>query len=153
MGWRPISPETWEMMVQRAAYLDTLSATASNTRPWSAQFNLLGAIGEALYAAHSGLAMSTRLVIRDGGTDFPDGTDVKTTSHFHAPRLLRLATDPLKAERYVLVAVDLEKRRARLVGLATRAMLEAAPLLEYGYGPTRTLRESELLPLDFPPRG
>lgn len=147
-GWHPISDRTWQEMTERAGRLDTLSQSATNTRRWSPDFNLLGCLGEALYAMLSGHEMNKRIEIRDGGTDFP-GVDVKATSHWQAPRLLRLATDPLKADRYVLVAVDLEGRRARLVGQATREMLRAAEVREYGHGPTRTLHEGELLPVDF----
>lgn len=87
------------------------------------------------------------VAIRDGGTDFP-GIDCKATPHWRDPRLLRLVSDPLKAPVYFLACVDLERRRVRPVGYATREMLRAAPHKEYGYGPTRTLGESDLLSAD-----
>jgi hypothetical protein len=142
-----VSDATWARLRQLADGRDALSAAARNTRAWAPDFNFLGLIGEALYGHIARLPMNETLTIRDGGFDFP-GVDVKATPHFEEPRLLRLATDPLVAPIYFLVAIDVDERRARPVGYATRAMIERAPLVEYGHGPTRTLLESQLVTAD-----
>lgn len=140
--WRYFTDGEWSMFEQRAAERDAVSNRVEWTRRWSESFNLLGVVGEALFGELTGQERSDRF--GDGGEDFP-GVDVKATSHHKNPRLLRLATDPLRAEYFALVAVNLEIKRARYVGYATREALAQAPQFEYGYGPTRTLFEEDLL--------
>lgn len=134
--WRSFDVEEWRELELLARERDAVSDRVDWTRRWSSDFNMLGVVGEALYGRLTG---QTREVgFGDGGFDFP-GVDVKATSHWKAPRLLRLVTDPLRAEWYALVAVDLTAQRARYVGYATRSELESADVEEYGYGPTRTV--------------
>lgn len=145
--WRIVPGSEWEREQVRAGELEKLSSVASNTRVWSPHYLFLGCMGEWLYSRVTGQPRNMEIKIADGGVDFPDGTDVKATSHWESPYLMRLKTDPFKAARYVLVAVDMQLRRVRIVGQASREKLENAPLGEYGYGPTRTLYESDLDPL------
>jgi hypothetical protein len=144
--WYRISDGTWARVVARAAELDELSDRASNTRRWSPDFNLLGAIGEELYGAITGLPVDRAKGIRDGGTDFP-GVDVKASRYWREP-LLRLKEDELKAPVYWLCGVDLGRRRARPAGYATRLMLREAPVRDFGHGECRVLGEADLLDAD-----
>jgi len=140
-AWRHYWAEEWEPFVAEAARRDEVSDRVEWTRRWSPEFNLIGVVAEGLYGEITG---QERLAgFGDGGEDFP-GVDVKGTSHYERPMLLRLASDPLRAERFCLVAVDLKGHSARYVGYATREELAAAPEREYGYGPTRTLTEAQL---------
>lgn len=140
--WRHPGAE-WATIEARARGNDEGSRAASNTRVWNPQHNLIGAFAEWAYGSASGLPWNTSPDLGDGGEDFP-GIDVKGTEHWRSPRLLRLATDPLKAPCFVLVAVDLVEVRARYVGWATRQQLVDAPHEEYGHGPTRTLFARDL---------
>lgn len=133
--------QEWEHFAAVAAERDAISDRVAWTRRWSPEFNLLGVVGEAHYGMLVGLEREA--AFGDGGQDFP-GVDVKATSHWREPRLLRLQADPLKADHFALVAVHLEWERARYVGYATREELLAADVREYGYGPTLTIVESEL---------
>lgn len=142
--WLRPSDEEWARIRARAAANDEGSRQASNTRVWNRQHNLVGAFAEWAYGELSGLPWNESGELGDGGEDFP-GVDVKGTPRWQAPRLLRLATDPLKAPRFALFGVDISERRAQYVGWAMREMLAEAPLVEYGYGPTRTLTEGDLL--------
>ena len=138
--WFDIGDE-WEEFQRIAAERDAISDRVEWTRRWSPDFNLLGVVGEALYGR---LTQQERGAgFGDGGFDFP-GVDVKATSHWQSPRLLRLATDPLRADYFALIAVDLVAQRARYVGHATRSELEKAELVEYGYGLTRTILVDDL---------
>ena len=127
-----------------------MSAEAANTRVWNEEFNFVGLIAEAAYSRISRLPWSPERKVaklrehglRDGGLAFP-GVDVKGTLH-SPPLLMRLRTDPLKAPNFALIAVDLDGRHARYIGYATREELDAASDREFGYGPTRTLEESDL---------
>jgi len=140
-AWRHYWAEEWDPFVAEARRRDEISDRVEWTRRWSGEFNLIGVVAEGLYGEITGQARSAGF--GDGGEDFP-GVDVKGTSHFAKPMLLRLATDPLRAERFCLVAVNLKSHTARYVGYATRSELAAAPEREYGYGATRTLTEDQL---------
>jgi hypothetical protein len=134
--WRWYTTPEWAELEAQALEKDRLSDSVSWTRRWSPEFNLLGEVGEETYARILGVNRTSHF--GDGGQDFP-GVDVKATSRWQKPRLLRLVGDLLRASFYCLVAVDLTGQRARYVGYATRKELEEAKALEYGYGPTRTI--------------
>lgn len=140
-AWRWFVTEDWNELKHRAAVKDAISARVDWTRRWNDDFNLLGEVGEEVYSRVSGIPRKSGF--GDGGHDFP-GVDVKATSHYEHPRLLRLETDPLVADFFALVAVDLVGTRGRYVGYATREELAASEIVEYGYGPTRTIRADNL---------
>lgn len=154
-AWVSPTPEERALLRARARELLAKSREASNTRVWNSQYIAVGVLAEWAFAEVAGLQQPTSVEIRDGGHDYRGlDLDVKGAHRWRAPRLLRLASDPLKASSYALVAVDLDLVRARYVGWATRAMLADAPHVEYGYGPTRTLLADELLaglPFVYPP--
>jgi hypothetical protein len=152
--WRPIGAETWAKCERIAAGKTILARETkyANGRIWSADESLYrqhlhGQVGEALFSEISRWPMKEEISINDGGSDFP-GIDVKATRYWERPLLLRMATDSLKAPVFALVAVHEEQRRARFVGYALREMLRDAPQIEYGHGPTRTLRPDQLLTAD-----
>lgn len=136
-----VPDDAFDGLVREAETKDAVSDRVGWTRRWNPQFNLVGLIGEWTYATVMGLEREQRF--GDGGRDFGD-VDVKASSRYASPLLLRLASDPLAAPLFALVAVDVAGRRARYVGFATREELRRAPLREYGYGPTRTLRPDDL---------
>lgn len=131
----------WEELEGRAHEKDLISDSVPWTRRWNPKFNLLGLVGEWVFCSLVGQQM--KYGFGDGGFDYGD-VDVKATRHYKGPRLLRLATDKFRAERYALVAVDEDRRLGRYVGFATREEFQSAPVKEYGYGPTRTLYEAQL---------
>jgi hypothetical protein len=139
--WRWFTSRDWNELKQTAAAKDEVSDRVAWTRRWNPKFNLLGEVGEELYSRISGIPRRTHF--GDGGEDFP-GVDVKGTSHWEKPRLLRLETDLLRASFFALVAVDVVGHRARYVGYATRDELVSAEVIEYGYGPTRTIIAEKL---------
>lgn len=146
--WRWFTWHDWQEMQRAAAAKDEVSNRVEWTRRWNPRFNLLGEVGEELFSRVTGLPRHSHF--GDGGEDFP-GVDVKATSHWQSPRLLRLETDPLRAELFALTAVDIVGHRARYVGYATRDELVAAEIQEYGYGPTRTIL-AQHLHRELPPR-
>lgn len=137
----------WWALCDLAEELDALSAGASNTLVLTQNFNLVGKFAEWVYEQVTGLEMSWEIAIADGGIDFKDGTDVKGTQGT-PPLLMIPKSRPLKARQYYLVSVDLEQRRGRPLGYATREMLFAAPLGDpYNKGfPARILGEPDLIP-------
>jgi hypothetical protein len=146
--WRTFSNATWDATVALASKLDELSANASNTRLWNKDHNLIGKLGEEYYGALTQQPVNRSVSISDGGTDFP-GIDVKASVYWNDPYLKAGGDVTLKAPIYALVALDMEKRRARLCGYATREMVKAAPTQSFGRGkPCHVLYESQLVTAD-----
>lgn len=144
MTWRLISRETLAACRVAADERDRIAGIVyPNDRNFTTDRHLLGFIGEALVAAEAGLVYDPAdKPIYDGGCDFPQ-TDVKAT----VPRgrfLMRLVAQPLRADFYVLVIVDVSRRRAAVAGYATRREVEAAPVHEFGFGATRCIPMTEL---------
>lgn len=150
----------WRELGQVAGRLDELSDKAANTRRWSPYFNLLGLVGEEVYAHVAGLPFDPWAKLRkiearvaqglgmsDGGEDFP-GVDVKASSL--TPPLL-MHRRPRTGLAYALVAVDLPRRQGRYVGWASADELAATELRDFrGLGPTHRL-PPERLRFGFPP--
>lgn len=96
-------------------------------KDWSPRRELLGCAGEVTFALHHGLEPRLARTF-DGGRDFGE-VDVKTVQ-VGRPEVLKL---PLvhahkTTPRYALVVVDLEQRRGRYLGSASRERLLAAPV-------------------------
>jgi hypothetical protein len=131
----------WRDEADRWEQREADSGTTYSYR-WNDDRYFLGVVGEETYSRISGLPRRRGLF--DGGEDFP-GIDCKAVPYYDTPKLMRWVEMPLTAPVYFLAAVDMETRRVRPVGYATRAMLEAAPQRDYRFGLTRTLSEGDLL--------
>lgn len=131
----------WGLFETEAERRDRISDSVSWTRRWSENFNLVGSVGEGHYGFMTDQERTAGF--GDDGQDFP-GVDAKGTPRIDDPRLYRHVDDPLKANFYALVAVDLRPHRSRYVGYASREELLAAELVDYGYGPTRTIFARQL---------
>lgn len=88
----------------------------------------LGAVGESFFAWMTGrtAADDVNPVAGDDGSDFP-GCDVKAVESFGVPWLKVRFEKVAGAQRgfaFALVAVDMQARRARYCGYATKEMLE-----------------------------
>jgi hypothetical protein len=120
------------------------AASGVPDRAWSPDRFLLGALGELVVAAIAGVTIDPMRLGRgcDGGSDLA-GCDVKAVRPGHPLR--KLAHSGTWAAWFVLVEIDLgDPYRYRLAGHASGAELQAAPLVEYGYGPTRVLAQDAL---------
>lgn len=120
-----------------------------------------GLYGEIAFARWAGIerVAAEQGVLTDGGVDFTDAgvtIDVKATAArgtwpVGRAHLLRPRAYSLKAQVYVLLVLDDNRRRARFAGWATRAELEAATIRTQNddgrpkvYVPTRCIPEADL---------
>lgn len=138
----------WFELEWIAGQLDRRSDAAQNTRRWADDFNLVGLVGEHVYAREAGIPFNPwaklwRDGLNDGGEDFP-GVDVKATK-LQPPLLTHVVGTPFKARNYALVSVDLKHQTGEYLGWATAEMLEAGKVRDLGHGPRQTLKPSELL--------
>jgi hypothetical protein len=111
------------------------------TREQSRLAHFYGLLGEKVYSLETGLPMYTRYEKNgDSGIDFPDGTNVKTSTYYFDPWLKVSPSELGVARRYVLVGLDVDMRRAGICGIATSIQVRAAPLRDWGNGPMHSLR-------------
>jgi hypothetical protein len=141
----------WPLLEAEGKARDAYWRTVAWTKNWSPDRELIGLVGEVVYALQFGWpgALVDRPRVPDGGRDFRD-VDVKGDSHWQDPLLKRDKRQPFGAGWYCLVAVDLVGQRGYVVGEASRAAFRAAPLRDFGYGPAHVLTPAQLAPASHP---
>lgn len=121
----------------------------SSSRYWNTDSHFYGLIGEILIHGLTGAPIDLELRIEgDDGFDFYD-TDVKAATFYSDPHLKHPINAKYWSPFFILVAV--KERQARYVGWTDTATLREATVRDYGYGPQRSLLESELNRDSFPP--
>tara|TARA_Y100000593_G_scaffold31842_1_gene62725 strand:- start:2779 stop:3243 length:465 start_codon:yes stop_codon:yes gene_type:complete len=110
----------------------------------------VGVAGEYVYALFTDSKVDLSYKPEgDGGMDFP-GVDVKTSTFPSDPHLKLFEKDFSKpAERFVLVALCLQKRQARLVGWISKDdAKQVATRRDYGYGNVFSIGWQDLQPME-----
>lgn len=110
----------------------------------------VGVAGEYVYALFTDSEVDLSYKPEgDGGMDFP-GVDVKTSTFPSDPHLKLFEKDFSKpAERFVLVALCLQKRQARLVGWISKDdAKQVATRRDYGYGNVFSIGWQDLQPME-----
>lgn len=141
--WYSITDEMMDEIEPIAEGRDRLSDAASNTRRWTSNFNLTGLVGEKLYSHLTGIPYNQEIKLGDGGEDFP-GVDVKTTKTTGRGVLRAPLNFKFRAEYYVLVCWEPERRRARIAGWCTRQEFREAPKIKGKFGMHYALPETKL---------
>jgi hypothetical protein len=109
--------------------------------------NFCGDLAEAVYAITTGLSMNEE-VVRGGvpGDDFRDGVNVKH-SEFLSSKCNLIVEPGLKrpTHGYALVALSVrDVVRGVILGWASNEEVDAAPLVDYGYGPKPSIHHTRL---------
>ena len=127
-----------------------LHADHASSRVWTPDCHLVGLVGEAEFARV--FAQPLDLNERpggDGGVDFTlpirMTVDVKTA---RKPVFLIEKEGLVVADIYVLAGYSDELGRAELLGWTTGALLAAAPIRDFGYGPNHAIAREELRPME-----
>lgn len=111
---------------------------------------LVGLAAEVAVSKSCGQPVDERLIPEgDGGKDFVcdfGPVDVKGNAHYRDPYLVAFLEPRHWSSYYQLVGVDVRNRRARIVGWATKAELQAGEVFDFGHGPRLRLASSELHP-------
>jgi hypothetical protein len=113
-------------------------------------WQLCGLLGEKAYSLWRGLPLNESLLAEgDGGNDFPDGTDVKAVSNSNPDLKHPLNPKFWPRERFVLVFVVLQTKRARIMGWVPWQELKRAPCKTYreDAGPQHFLNWRALRPM------
>jgi hypothetical protein len=104
---------------------------AHTTRSWVTDWNLLGVLGEYVFSLATGQPMRKegKRSVCDGGADWIIGGRRLNVKARRAPSMafLHPRGDPLRADFYPLTVVNPRRCVGWLLGVATKAMVEAAP--------------------------
>jgi single-strand DNA-binding protein len=148
-GWVDLSG-VWGRITERASERNAQKVPYASSRYWHRDTHFVGLCGEWCYAVISGQVVDERLLAEgDGGSDFGP-VDVKTTTYWREPWLREFTKTRHPPLYYALVAVDLERRRARYVGYADRELVTTAPIEDLRHGWRFVLRGDQLRP-ELPP--
>lgn len=143
--------DSWDFLAKRAAERDAQKKSYASTRNWSAHStHFLGLLGERVVELVTGLPMDLTLRAGgDAGRDFSyagNRFEVRATQYAHDPHLKQRPDSKFWADYYILVAVDMPRRRGRIVGWATQAEVRAANQCNYGYGSMLVITPRDLRP-------
>ena len=144
-AWRPISSDTWNRCRDFSNTLDLKKKSYKSSKYWNPDAHFIGTIAESLVGvligSHPNLDIQSA---GDGGHDFK-GTDVKASTFIYDPEL-KITPKEFKGNDFVLVVVDLKRRRARVAGWANEEMVRNGEKKDYGHGERYVLTEKELRP-------
>lgn len=127
----------------------------ASTRAWSAHgSHIVGVAAEMVVSLTYGKRMNAALNMGDGGADFVDVAPelrgrldvkgvIKDARHW-PPVLKHPANEPMRADWYALVSVDLERKRGALIGVVPAKVLAAADVRDFGYGPQKSLEAAQV---------
>jgi len=94
-------------------HADQIKNSKPHTANWKTENIVVGLLGEMAYGLMKGLPVNTDVWYDrcDGGSDFSDGADVKTTTYMGPSTELKLNKIPAnpKATKLVLAVVDYKK--------------------------------------------
>lgn len=139
-AWISVPLEIAEQCRTVSDQIDQLKQQWDSSRYWSKDSHYLGLLGEYIFCETFDLAMNWKVhLLGDGGTDFLD-VDVKTCTYWRRPFLKGDVKGRTETSRLVsLVILDLPTMRGKVVGVVHRTVLNAAPLVDWGYGPKPSL--------------
>ena len=147
-GWISISP-LWETLQRIGAERDLQKSSYASTKNWSrSSTHFLGLVGEAAVSILTGIPINVMLCsMGDGCRDFCYSgvtIDVKGTLYWTQPHLKQYPNPKRWCDIYILVGIDQNRQRARLSGWATAAEVQASTMVDYGYGPQRSIPHGQL---------
>lgn len=148
-NWLDLSPH-WLTIERLAQKRHNQKEAFESSRHWTKKNNthFCGLCGEVIVAIKAGLKVDRELRVNgDPGFDFnEDGTlyDVKTSTYWNSPHLKEFTDSNKRPDVYILVALDLNKKRGRVVGWVLWSQLQRAKKRDYKYGPRLSVTESEI---------
>ncbi len=117
-------------------------------------FELIGILGEITYALCTGESFNSLLLPKgDGGIDFKNKVDIKTSEEHKAHYLIempyKIEKKLVTAENYVYVLVDLSKKEGRVMGwMSVEEFKEKHITKDFSYGIRMVVPAKELHPME-----
>lgn len=138
MSWVSLAKH-WNSLQRKAAERNSMhpgAGTVFDAGPVAV--HLKGLCGEKVVSVVSNLPLDEGLYYGgDDGCDFVvngSRVDVKTSTYLRSPDLKINCDVDHWADLYILVVLDMPRKRARLAGWASQEQVKAAATVNYGYG-------------------
>lgn len=146
--WDAIPHDIWDKCRAFADAIDNLKKPWKASRYWNKDAHFVGLLGEAVVAEHYKLPMNMNLTIGgDGHADFNGVIDVKTSSYISDPHLKLTPQDIQRDMLFLLVAIDLPRRKYKICGSAhSKLVKEQGTKINYGYGDMYCMKADQLSP-------
>lgn len=137
----------WGYLQWIAHCRDQQKSEFESSRYWNRSAHLIGVAGEFVFAQESGLPIDELLKIDgDGGNDFLNAIQVKTSTNANDPTLKELLNPKHGwSAYYALVKLDTERKWARYLGWCTGETLRNGATEDYGLGARKVIRPSQLI--------
>jgi hypothetical protein len=141
--WTDLKP-FWKSLRDCADARHSQKYGFASSKYWNTDSHFLGLLAEQIYATATNQTVNLELLINgDCGVDFP-GIDVKGCKYWDDPWLKHPVSRELPVNKYVLVGLDLNNQRGYVAGWASKADIESAEIVDWGYGPQRSIHWSKL---------
>lgn len=147
-GWVDLS-SIWSHISSIGDSRDVQKKNYKSSKNWSKHStHVLGLIGEICFSVYTGIDACLELIPEgDGNIDFiinGKSIDIKTTRYWKDPDLKQYPNPKKWADAYVLCAVDVDEKRAKIFGWTTKEAIVNAKKVDYGYGVQLSMNHSEL---------
>jgi hypothetical protein len=150
-GWWDASRH-WDKLKEIARQRDSQKSSYRSTKNWSAgnSTHFLGLVAEYAFSLETSIMLDLSLnTVGDPGYDFlHQGRtfDVKGTQYYLEPHLKQYPHPKTWVDFYMLAGINMEQRRVRIFGYATKEEMKSATMHDYGYGPQRVIKCHDLHP-------
>jgi hypothetical protein len=147
-GWMDLSC-IWEDLHDIGKCRDAKKSSYKSTKNWSRySTHFLGAVGELCFSISANTPANLEDIAEgDGNCDFllhGSKIDIKSTQYWKNPDLKQYPNPKKWVDYYILCGVDVDKKRAKIFGWASRDQIMNAPKKDYGYGMQCSLNHSVL---------
>ncbi len=147
-GWYDLS-EHWDWLLEISQAIHDQKDNFKSTRAWNEGSHFVGNCGEFTITLATGVPFDSELRINGQGdkADYEKyKTEVKTSTHYVDPHIKHPVDETRWAPYFVLVALDVSRKRSKIVGWCTAEELKQGEIRDYGNGPQRSLDDTYLYP-------
>lgn len=147
-GWIDLAC-VWDDLISIGSKRDNQKSSYKSSKNWSRySTHALGAIGEMCFSIVTGCIINAdTLPEGDGNIDFiinGKSVDVKSTQYWRDPDLKQYPFPKKWADIYVLCGIDIDRKRAKIFGWASKDQVMSAKKTDYGYGEQFSIKHHEL---------
>ena len=141
--------EVWDFLKTHAQKRDSQKRNYKSTKNWSKySTHFIGLLSEYVFGKTYGYEVNLDLLqAGDKGFDFntPYGKiDVKGTQYYKDPILKQYPKPKHWSDRYYLVGIDVNNKKGKVFGWASRDQMMKAKKIDYGYGPQLSIHYKDL---------
>lgn len=146
--WIDLS-EPWNKLRDLAKQRDRQKTKYKSDKSWSKySTHFIGLLGEFIFAKLTGTKLDSSLRAQgDSGYDFViDGKtySIKTTRYWKDPFLKEYERPKKWCDIYVLIGVDMDKKRGKIFGWCEKSDMKNAKFVDFGYGKQRAISHKDL---------